>query len=224
MDLETAQAGVMPRRLPAWTKEQYQDPPVHGATVMPSGVRLLFRTDARSGVRGTHLHRAARFRPPPSADRDAGVAHRRRPGRASAGARGQRAADGGPRGCTAPPRTHSGRSTQPSSPDAVEVQRSARAWRMPCAAGPDLLESTGRAGEADGSPGWRDQPGPARATALFALFRTVDVSRTGSQDAGWRHVRLDGEEPIREQWVRRCGVHSQPVCGSPREGTPAVDQ
>ncbi|MFF8618884.1 GDSL-type esterase/lipase family protein [Streptomyces sp. NPDC015350] len=48
LDLETTAAGVMPRRLPAWTKEQYQDPSVHGATVMPSGVRLVFRTDARA--------------------------------------------------------------------------------------------------------------------------------------------------------------------------------
>ncbi|MFD7235942.1 GDSL-type esterase/lipase family protein [Streptomyces syringium] len=47
LDLETTRAGVMPRRLPAWTKEQYQDPSVHGVTVMPSGVRLVFRTDAR---------------------------------------------------------------------------------------------------------------------------------------------------------------------------------
>lgn len=44
LDLEETQAGVMPRRLPAWTKEQYQDPSVHGPTVMPSGVRLVFRT------------------------------------------------------------------------------------------------------------------------------------------------------------------------------------
>ncbi|MFB6508078.1 MULTISPECIES: lipase [unclassified Streptomyces] len=48
LDLETTAAGVMPRRLPAWTKEQYQDPSVHGVTVMPSGVRLVFRTDARA--------------------------------------------------------------------------------------------------------------------------------------------------------------------------------
>lgn len=48
LDLETTQAGVMPRRLPAWTKEQYQDPSVYGVTVMPSGVRLVFRTDARA--------------------------------------------------------------------------------------------------------------------------------------------------------------------------------
>lgn len=46
LDLEITQAGVMPRRLPAWTTEQYQDPSVYGVTVMPSGVRLVFRTDA----------------------------------------------------------------------------------------------------------------------------------------------------------------------------------
>lgn len=46
LDLEETQAGVMPRRLPAWTREQYQDESVHGATLMPSGVRLVFRTDA----------------------------------------------------------------------------------------------------------------------------------------------------------------------------------
>ncbi|MGW6318129.1 GDSL-type esterase/lipase family protein [Streptomyces sp. NPDC055099] len=48
LDLEQTQAGVMPRRLPAWTTEQYQDPSVYGVTVMPSGVRLVFRTDART--------------------------------------------------------------------------------------------------------------------------------------------------------------------------------
>ncbi|MEU3228178.1 SGNH/GDSL hydrolase family protein [Streptomyces sp. NPDC006976] len=47
LDVENTPAGVMPRRLPAWTKEQYQDPSVYGVTVMPSGVRLVFRTDAR---------------------------------------------------------------------------------------------------------------------------------------------------------------------------------
>ncbi|MFI7102555.1 lipase [Streptomyces sp. NPDC050161] len=47
LDLEVTEAGVMPRRLPAWTKEQYQDPSAYGVTVMPSGVRLVFRTDAR---------------------------------------------------------------------------------------------------------------------------------------------------------------------------------
>ncbi|WP_406100415.1 GDSL-type esterase/lipase family protein [Streptomyces sp. NBC_01013] len=48
LDLETTPAGVMPRRLPAWTKGQYQDPSVYGVTLMPSGVRLVFRTDARA--------------------------------------------------------------------------------------------------------------------------------------------------------------------------------
>ncbi|MFB6893228.1 GDSL-type esterase/lipase family protein [Kitasatospora sp. NPDC056327] len=47
LDLERTPTGVLPRRLPAWTKEQYQDPSVYGGTVMPSGVRLVFRTDAR---------------------------------------------------------------------------------------------------------------------------------------------------------------------------------
>lgn len=48
LDLETGRTGLMPRRLPAWTKEQYQDPSVYGVTLMPSGVRLVFRTDARA--------------------------------------------------------------------------------------------------------------------------------------------------------------------------------
>ncbi|MEU6927369.1 lipase [Streptomyces sp. NPDC046631] len=48
LDLETTTAGIMPRRLPAWTKEQYQNPSVYGVTVMPSGVRLVFRTDAHA--------------------------------------------------------------------------------------------------------------------------------------------------------------------------------
>ncbi|MFE6866668.1 GDSL-type esterase/lipase family protein [Kitasatospora sp. NPDC057692] len=47
LELERTAAGVLPRRLPAWTVEQYQDPSVYGGTVMPSGVRLVFRTDAR---------------------------------------------------------------------------------------------------------------------------------------------------------------------------------
>ncbi|MER5257299.1 lipase [Streptomyces sp. NPDC002855] len=47
LDLESTPTGVMPRRLPAWTTEQYQNPSVYGVTVMPSGVRLVFRTDAR---------------------------------------------------------------------------------------------------------------------------------------------------------------------------------
>ncbi|MFJ9418779.1 GDSL-type esterase/lipase family protein [Streptomyces sp. NPDC101227] len=48
LDLEITRSGVMPRRLPAWTTEQYQDPSVYGVTLMPSGVRLVFRTDARA--------------------------------------------------------------------------------------------------------------------------------------------------------------------------------
>ncbi|RAJ34617.1 GDSL-like lipase/acylhydrolase family protein [Kitasatospora sp. SolWspMP-SS2h] len=47
LDLERTPAGVMPRRLPAWTKEQYPDRSVYGGTLLPSGVRLVFRTDAR---------------------------------------------------------------------------------------------------------------------------------------------------------------------------------
>lgn len=47
LDVENTPTGVMPCRLPAWTREQYQDPSVHGVAVMPSGVRLVFRTDAR---------------------------------------------------------------------------------------------------------------------------------------------------------------------------------
>ncbi len=47
LDLEVTPAGVMPRRLPAWTRQQYQNPSVYGVTLMPSGVRLVFRTDAR---------------------------------------------------------------------------------------------------------------------------------------------------------------------------------
>ncbi|WP_030567626.1 GDSL-type esterase/lipase family protein [Streptomyces aureocirculatus] len=46
LDLERTPAGVLPRRLPAWTREQYQDPSVDGVTMMPGGVRLVFRTDA----------------------------------------------------------------------------------------------------------------------------------------------------------------------------------
>ncbi|MFJ8750325.1 lipase [Streptomyces sp. NPDC102441] len=46
LDVDITSAGVMPRRLPAWTEEQYQDPSVYAATLMPSGVRLVFRTDA----------------------------------------------------------------------------------------------------------------------------------------------------------------------------------
>ena len=46
LDLERRTAGVLPRRLPAWTREQYPDPFMDFVTTMPSGVRLVFRTEA----------------------------------------------------------------------------------------------------------------------------------------------------------------------------------
>lgn len=46
LDLERHAAGVLPRRLPAWTREEYPDPFMDFATLMPSGVRLAFRTEA----------------------------------------------------------------------------------------------------------------------------------------------------------------------------------
>ncbi|MFJ2897249.1 hypothetical protein ACIO87_20480 [Streptomyces sp. NPDC087218] len=75
LDLETTTAGIMPRRLPAWTKEQYQNPSVYGVTVMPSGVRLAFRTDARA-LESEVLTSTAQLatHPPPPPNRHAGVA------------------------------------------------------------------------------------------------------------------------------------------------------
>lgn len=46
LDLERRTTGVLPRRLPAWTREQYPDSFMDFATMMPSGVRLAFRTEA----------------------------------------------------------------------------------------------------------------------------------------------------------------------------------
>jgi GDSL-like Lipase/Acylhydrolase family len=46
LDLEKTPAGILPRRLPAWTRSQYPGPFMDGVTVMPSGVRLVFRTAA----------------------------------------------------------------------------------------------------------------------------------------------------------------------------------
>ena len=46
LDLERRATGVLPRRLPAWTREQYPDPFMDFVTTMPSGVRLVFRTEA----------------------------------------------------------------------------------------------------------------------------------------------------------------------------------
>ncbi len=46
LDLERRSLGVLPRRLPAWTREQYPDAFMDFTTTMPSGVRLVFRTEA----------------------------------------------------------------------------------------------------------------------------------------------------------------------------------
>jgi GDSL-like Lipase/Acylhydrolase family len=46
LDLERGTTGVLPRRLPAWTKAQYPDALMGFTTTMPSGVRLAFRTAA----------------------------------------------------------------------------------------------------------------------------------------------------------------------------------
>ncbi len=39
--------GIMPRRLPAWTEAQMPDPALGVMSFMPSGVRIVLRTDAR---------------------------------------------------------------------------------------------------------------------------------------------------------------------------------
>lgn len=44
--LERRTTGIMPRRLPAWTREQYPDAVMDFTTTTPSGVRLAFRTEA----------------------------------------------------------------------------------------------------------------------------------------------------------------------------------
>ncbi|MDI5970641.1 SGNH/GDSL hydrolase family protein [Streptomyces sp. SL13] len=46
LDLERTLAGVLPRRLPAWTRAQYPGPFLDAVTMTPSGVRLAFRTAA----------------------------------------------------------------------------------------------------------------------------------------------------------------------------------
>jgi hypothetical protein len=46
LEAETTDAGVRARRLPAWTKGQYQDPSMELQALSPSGVRLAFRTAA----------------------------------------------------------------------------------------------------------------------------------------------------------------------------------
>jgi len=46
LDLERRGPGVLPRRLPAWTRAQYPDAFMDFVASMPSGVRLVLRTDA----------------------------------------------------------------------------------------------------------------------------------------------------------------------------------
>ncbi|MET7434305.1 lipase [Streptomyces flaveolus] len=49
LDLERRPGGgLLPRRLPAWTREQYPDAFMDFVAAMPSGVRLAFRTAART--------------------------------------------------------------------------------------------------------------------------------------------------------------------------------
>jgi lysophospholipase L1-like esterase len=46
LELEATAAGILPRRLPAWTRAQYQDPSMERQVTSPSGVRLALRTSA----------------------------------------------------------------------------------------------------------------------------------------------------------------------------------
>ena len=46
LDLERHATGVVPRRLPGWTREQYPDAAMDFTATTPSGVRLAFRTAA----------------------------------------------------------------------------------------------------------------------------------------------------------------------------------
>lgn len=46
LDLENGKRGVSPRRLPSWTKSQFNTPAMDMMVGMPSGVRLRFDTDA----------------------------------------------------------------------------------------------------------------------------------------------------------------------------------
>ena len=47
LHLKPTPHGILPRRLPAWTLAQMPDPALDMMASMPSGVRLVFRTDAR---------------------------------------------------------------------------------------------------------------------------------------------------------------------------------
>ncbi len=44
LDLDRSDAGISPRRLPAWTRPQIADPFLDGMVAMASGVRLTFET------------------------------------------------------------------------------------------------------------------------------------------------------------------------------------
>ncbi|MET4920913.1 SGNH/GDSL hydrolase family protein [Streptomyces sp. PSRA5] len=46
LELETTATAVLPLRLPAWTRAQYPDVFMRAVSEMPTGVRLVFRTDA----------------------------------------------------------------------------------------------------------------------------------------------------------------------------------
>jgi len=47
LHLKPTPNGILPRRLPAWTLAQMPDPALDMMASMPSGVRLVLRTDAR---------------------------------------------------------------------------------------------------------------------------------------------------------------------------------
>ncbi|OZF54767.1 lipase [Rhodococcus sp. 14-2470-1b] len=46
LDTEVTERGLIPHRLPAWTRSRFPDDRIAGAEVQPAGVRLAFRTDA----------------------------------------------------------------------------------------------------------------------------------------------------------------------------------
>lgn len=46
LDLELTDRGLLPHRLPAWARQQYDDGQLEMAESQPSGVRLVFRTRA----------------------------------------------------------------------------------------------------------------------------------------------------------------------------------
>ncbi|MDL5159488.1 GDSL-type esterase/lipase family protein [Actinomycetospora termitidis] len=54
LDLERTELGLRPHRLPAWARAQYAEPQIAMAESQPSGVRLVFRTDATAIELDTH--------------------------------------------------------------------------------------------------------------------------------------------------------------------------